>query len=59
MSISLILKHVSDRELEIIEANNLNWLPAYNYKTTKDIIMADETEYNKAITLLKQYKTRY
>lgn len=59
MGISLTLNHVSDRELEIIEANNLNWLPAYNYKTTKDIVMADETEYNKAIALFKRYKTRY
>ena len=56
---SLILKNITDRELDLLEANNVDWLPTDNYKKDKSIIFMNENEYNKAIKLLNGIKTRY
>lgn len=56
---SLILKSITDREIDLLEANNVNWLPTNNYKKDKSIIFMNENEYNKAIKLLNGIKTRY
>lgn len=56
---SLILKSITDREIDLLEANNVDWLPTNNYKKDKSIIFMNENEYNKAIKLLNGIKTRY
>lgn len=56
---SLILNNVTDREIDLLEANNVDWLPTDDYKKDKSIIFMNETEYNKAIKLLNEIKTRY
>lgn len=56
---SLILKNITDREIDLLEANNIDWLPTNNYKKDKSIIFINENEYNKAIKLLNGIKTRY
>lgn len=56
---SLILNNVKDREIDLLEANNIDWLPTDDYKKDKSIIFMNETEYNKAIKLLNEIKTRY
>ena len=56
---SLILKSITDREIDLLEANNVDWLPTNNYKKDKSIIFMNENEYNKAIKLLNEIKTRY
>ena len=56
---SLILKNITDREIDLLEANNVDWLPTDDYKKDKSIIFMNETEYNKAIKLLNEIKTRY
>lgn len=56
---SLILKNITDREIDLLEANNIDWLPTNNYKKDKSIIFMNENEYNKAIKLLNGIKTRY
>lgn len=54
---SLILKNITDREIDLLEANNIDWLPTNNYKKDKSIIFMNENEYNKAIKLLNGIKT--
>ena len=56
---SLILKNITDREIDLIEANNVDWLPTDDYKKDKSIIFMNENEYNKAMKLLNEIKTRY
>lgn len=56
---SLILKNITDREIDLLEANNVNWLPTDDYKKDKSIIFMNENEYNKAMKLLNEIKTRY
>lgn len=56
---SLILKNVTDREINLLEANNVDWLPTDDYKKDKSIIFMNENEYNKAMKLLNEIKTRY
>ena len=56
---SLILKNVTDREIDLLEANNVDWLPTDDYKKDKSIIFMNENEYNKAMKLLNEIKTRY
>lgn len=56
---SLILKNITDREIDLLETNNIDWLPTNNYKKDKSIIFMNENEYNKAIKLLNGIKTRY
>ena len=56
---SLILNNVTDREIDLLEANGIDWLPTDDYKKDKSIIFMNETEYNKAIKLLNEIKTRY
>lgn len=56
---SLILKNITDREIDLLEANNIDWLPTNNYKKDKSIIFMNENEYNKAMKLLNEIKTRY
>lgn len=54
---SLILNNVTDREIDLLEANNVDWLPTDDYKKDKSIIFMNE--YNKAMKLLNEIKTRY
>lgn len=56
---SLILKNVTDREIDLLEANNVDWLPTDDSKKDKSIIFMNENEYNKAMKLLNEIKTRY
>lgn len=56
---SLILNNITDREIDLLEANNVDWLPTDDYKKDKSIIFMNENEYNKAIKLLNEIKTRY
>lgn len=56
---SLILKNITDREIDLLEANNVDWLSTDDYKKDKSIIFMNENEYNKAIKLLNEIKTRY
>jgi hypothetical protein len=56
---SLILNNVTDREIDLLEANNVDWLPTDDYKKDKSIIFMNENEYNKAMKLLNGIKTRY
>lgn len=56
---SLILNNVTDREIDLLEANNVDWLPTDDYKKNKSIIFMNENEYNKAMKLLNEIKTRY
>ncbi|MFR4368909.1 MAG: hypothetical protein ACLT4F_09030 [Clostridia bacterium] len=56
---SLILKNITDREIDLLEANNVDWLPTDDYKKDKSIIFMNENEYNKAMKLLNEIKTRY
>ena len=56
---SLILNNVTDREIDLLEANNVDWLPTDDYKKDKSIIFMNENEYNKAMKLLNEIKTRY
>ena len=56
---SLILKNITDREIDLLEANSIDWLPTDDYKKDKSIIFMNENEYNKAIKLLNGIKTRY
>lgn len=56
---SLILNNVTDREIDLLEANNIDWLPTDDYKKDKSIIFMNENEYNKAMKLLNEIKTRY
>lgn len=56
---SLILKNITDKEIDLLEANNVDWLPTDDYKKDKSIIFMNENEYNKAMKLLNEIKTRY
>lgn len=56
---SLILKNITGREIDLLEANNVDWLPTDDYKKDKSIIFMNENEYNKAMKLLNEIKTRY
>lgn len=56
---SLILKNITDREIDLLEANNVDWMPTDDYKKDKSIIFMNENEYNKAMKLLNEIKTRY
>lgn len=56
---SLILNNVTDREIDLLEANNVDWLPTDDYKKDKSIIFMNENEYNKAMKLLNEIKIRY
>lgn len=56
---SLILNNVTDREIDLLETNNVDWLPTDDYKKDKSIIFMNENEYNKAMKLLNEIKTRY
>lgn len=56
---SLILKNITDREIDLLEANNVDWLPTDDYKKDKSFIFMNENEYNKAMKLLNEIKTRY
>jgi|GEM_PF-4723320 len=56
---SLILKNITDREIDLLEANNVDWLPTDDYKKDKSIVFMNENEYNKAMKLLNKIKTRY
>lgn len=56
---SLILNNITDREIDLLEANNIDWLPTDDYKKDKSIIFMNENEYNKAMKLLNEIKTRY
>ena len=56
---SLILNNITDRERDLLEANNVDWLPTDDYKKDKSIIFMNENEYNKAMKLLNEIKTRY
>lgn len=56
---SLILNNVTDREINLLEANNVDWLPTDDYKKDKSIIFMNENEYNKAMKLLNEIKIRY
>jgi hypothetical protein len=56
---SLILNNITDREIDLLEANNVDWLPTDDYKKDKSIIFMNENEYNKAMKLLNEIKTRY
>lgn len=53
---SLILNNVTDREIDLLEANNVDWLPTDDYKKDKSIIFMNENEYNKAMKLLNETK---
>ena len=56
---SLILKNITDREIDLLEVNNVDWMPTDDYKKDKSIIFMNENEYNKAMKLLNEIKTRY
>ena len=56
---SLILNNVTDREIDLLEANNVDWLPTDDYKKDKSIIFMNENEYNRAMKLLNEIKIRY
>ena len=41
---SLILNNVTDREIDLLEANNVDWLPTDDYKKDKSIIFMNEND---------------